>query len=259
VTDADVRPGGGRRRLVGNALLAAGALAAGALAVHAAPALTTITPMRRRLLPGLAGIGADPRHIAMTFDDGPDIRSTPMFLDLLDRLDVRATFFLLGRMVVRNRTLAKEIVAAGHEIGLHGYDHEPLINRSPAATRDDLTRGRDTVADACGQAPAWYRPPYGILTTAALRTARRLDLTTVLWTAWGRDWTARATTDSVVRTVTGSLAGGGTILLHDSDCTSFPESWRATLGAVPLLVSAMRHRGYMVGPLGEHRLAPTRG
>ena len=71
------------------------AVAAGAVMVHAAPALTTIAPLRRRYLPGLSGVGR-PDHVALTFDDGPDPAGTPRFLDLLRAERVHATFFVLG-------------------------------------------------------------------------------------------------------------------------------------------------------------------
>jgi hypothetical protein len=86
--------------------------------------------------------------------------------------------------------------------------------------------------------------------------ARRLGLRPVLWTAWGEDWTARATPETVSRTVLADLGPGSTILLHDSDVTSVPGSWRATLGAVPRIVEACRERGLRPGPLAEHGLRP---
>ncbi len=235
------------RRLGG----AVGVAAVAALAWHAAPALTAIGRMRQRYLPALAGVGS-PDHVALTFDDGPHPLSTPRFLDVLDRLGVRATFFLLGRWAARTPGLVREIVAAGHEVGLHGYDHRCLLARGPHGTRADLTRGRDLIGELTGQPVRWYRPPYGVLTGAALDSSHRLGLTPVLWTAWGEDWIPRATPDSVYRTVLSDLAGGGTVLLHDSDVTSTPGSWRATLGAVPALVAACRERGLDVGPLAAH-------
>jgi peptidoglycan/xylan/chitin deacetylase (PgdA/CDA1 family) len=238
-------------------VLKAAALAAGVIAAaQAAPALASIGPLRARVAPGLAGVG-DPGHVALTFDDGPHPLSTPRFLTVLDRLGVRATFFLLGRWAARSPGLAKEIAAAGHEIAVHGYDHRCLLARSPRATYDDLTRARDVIADATGAPVRWFRPPYGVLTTATLGATRRLGLTPVLWTAWGEDWTARATPESVYRTVTADLAGGGTVLLHDSDVTSVPGSWRATLGALPRLVATCRERGLRPGPLAEHGVHPT--
>jgi len=227
----------------------------GLLAVaNALPALSSIAPMRNRMLPGLAGTG-DPGHVALTFDDGPDPKSTPLFLDLLDKRGVKATFFLLGFMLERAPGLGREIAAAGHEIALHGYTHRVMLARGPLSTRDDITRGHHLVAEVTGVEPRWYRPPYGVLTTAARVTASRLGMRTVLWTTWGRDWTDTASPDSVQCLVQRDLRGGGTILLHDSDCTSKPEAWRSTLGAVPRLLDTMEERGWRVGPLREHGLA----
>jgi peptidoglycan-N-acetylglucosamine deacetylase len=74
----------------------------------------------------------------------------------------------------------------------------------------------------------------------------------VLWTAWGRDWETKATQQPVFDTVNDRLGGGGTVLLHDSDCTSAPDSWRRTLGALPRLLDEIERRKLRVGPLGEH-------
>ncbi|MBO0870452.1 MAG: polysaccharide deacetylase family protein, partial [Micromonosporaceae bacterium] len=213
--------------------------------------------LRRRLAPATAGHGDD-RHVALTFDDGPDRRSTPHFLRLLRARQVTATFFLLGRMLPGNADVAAELVADGHEIGLHGFDHRCLLWRGPRATYDDLARGRDAVAEATGVVPRWWRPPYGVLTAAALVAAARLELTPVLWTAWGRDWAAAATPVSVRRIVLKDLGRGGTLLLHDSDCTSAPGSWRTTLAALPGLLDHCQVRGWQVGPLRDHGHQPAR-
>jgi peptidoglycan/xylan/chitin deacetylase (PgdA/CDA1 family) len=191
-------------------------------------------------------------HVALTFDDGPDPRSTPYFLDLLAEYRVHATFFLLGRMLVADPGLGRALVEAGHEVAVHGWEHRLLLKRSAAATADDIRRAYGYIGEATGQPPRWYRPPYGVLTAAARRTAIRLGMTPVLWTAWGRDWEARATSGSVAATVRRHLAGGGTVLLHDSDCTSTPESWRATLWALPGLIESIRDAGLAIGPLRDH-------
>ncbi|WP_433074991.1 polysaccharide deacetylase family protein [Dactylosporangium sp. CA-052675] len=224
------------------------------LAATLAPPLTAITPLRRAYMPHLAGVGR-PGHVALTFDDGPDRRSTPHILRILREHDVRATFFLLGSMLAEDPQLGRELVDAGHEVAVHGWHHRLLLRRGPAATELDITRARMLIASVTGRAPRWYRPPYGVFTLAALRACRRQRLTPVLWTAWGRDWEARATPDSIVRTVTRRLSGGGTLLLHDTDVTSAPGSWRRTAAALPELLAWARERGLSVGPLAEHTAA----
>ncbi|SHM49370.1 polysaccharide deacetylase family protein [Streptomyces yunnanensis] len=233
------------------ALLASATVLPGLAALHAAPVVSTFGPLRNTAMPRLAGQGR-PDHVALTFDDGPDHLSTPHFLRLLESRGIHATFFLLGSMLLRSRGLAKEMAAAGHELAVHGWHHRPLLLRGPRATWDDIARARDAVADVTGRPPALFRPPYGVMTTAAHLTCRRLGLTPVLWTCWGEDWRQRATAHSVRNTVLQDLRGGGTILLHDSDCTSATGSWRTTLRALPRILDTCQARDWHVGPLREH-------
>jgi peptidoglycan-N-acetylglucosamine deacetylase len=229
-------------------VLAAAGLAAVA---HAGPGLTGLGPVRRAAFPGLAGRG-DPGHVALTFDDGPDPAATPEFAALLARRGVRATFFVLGEMAARAPGLVADLAGAGHEIGVHGFEHRYLTWRGPRATLDDLSRATDLIARAAGTRPRLFRPPYGVLTGGALLAARRLGLRPVLWGAWGREWRPGASAGSVYATLAGGLHGGVTILLHDSDCTSPPGSWRAALGALPLLLDECARRDLAVGPLRDH-------
>jgi peptidoglycan/xylan/chitin deacetylase (PgdA/CDA1 family) len=239
------------------AFTAAGALAAAAGA-HAVPAVTTFGPLRNRCMPALAGQGS-PGHVALTFDDGPDPHSTPHFLRLLERAGVSATFFLLGEMLVHAPGLARDLAAAGHEIGVHGWAHRPALLRGPGATARDLARVHDLAAHVLGTPPTLYRPPYGVFSASAHLACRALGMRPVLWTAWGEDWRRGATPASVHDTVMRSLRGGGTVLLHDSDCTSAPGSWRVTLAALPRILDTCAERGWRVGPLRDHGSPGRRG
>jgi peptidoglycan/xylan/chitin deacetylase (PgdA/CDA1 family) len=231
-------------------VLRAGAVVAGsAVLLHSVPSVTRV-PVVQRFLPGLAGRGR-PDHVALTFDDGPDGCGTPPLLDLLADLDVRATFFLLGEQVVRHPDIARRIAAEGHEIALHGWHHRYSLGVSPWALRRSLNRAVDVIGAATGAAPRWYRPPYGVATAGTFLAARELGLSTVLWSRWGLDWRSTATPSSVLAEL-GEVTGGDTILLHDSDITSSPGSWRAPLGAVRPLVTKLREQGLDVGPLAAH-------
>jgi peptidoglycan/xylan/chitin deacetylase (PgdA/CDA1 family) len=224
------------------------------VAAQLGPALTAIGPVRV-LTPALSGVG-DRDHVALTFDDGPDPRSTPAFLRLLREHEVNATFFLLGEMLARSPALGRRLVESGHEVAVHGWDHRCLAWRTPRSTYEGLARARDLIATRTGCVPRWFRPPYGVLTLAALQAARRLDLTPVLWTSWGRDWTGRATAESVLAAATRGVAGGGVVLLHDSTGGyAAPGAWRATLGALPGLVEHCRRHELGIGRLDEHGLA----
>lgn len=235
-----------RRGALGGAL----AVAAG---LQALPLLTFLPPLRPAW-PWLVGRGRTD-HVALTFDDGPDAASTPSFIAELERLDVRATFFLLGTMCMRHPDIAHRLRDAGHELAVHSWDHRNHIRHLPGRqTADQLARTADLIETQTGMRPELFRPPYGALTGAALVAAREQGLRTVLWTAWGKDWEERATPESVATLVTSQLDGGGTILLHDSDCTSAPWSWRATLGALPAIKQWCESRSLELGPLREHGL-----
>ncbi len=158
-------------------------------------------------------------------------------------------------MVARAPGLAAELTAAGHEVGVHGWDHRYLPLRGPYAVRDDIARARDAVAEATGAIPAFYRPPHGVLTTAAMSAARRLGMTPLLWTCWGREWAPGATSESVLATIRRDLTGGGTVLLHDSDCTSPPGSClSATRG--PSRAARRVRRSWLAG---RYRVTSTDG
>ncbi len=244
--------GRGRSGTLARAVLASGA----ALAVaQGAPGLTALAPVRRRF-PGLSGAGAAD-HVALTFDDGPDPGWTPRFLATLAARRVHATFFLLGPLVQAAPQLAAEIAAAGHEIGVHGWDHRYATVRGPGALHDDLARACDTIAAAAGTVPRLYRPPYGVLSGGALIAARRLGLRPVLWDTWGREWAPGATPESVQATLASTLDGGGTVLLHDSDATAPPGTAATALAALPWLLDECARRALRVGPLAGHQADST--
>jgi peptidoglycan/xylan/chitin deacetylase (PgdA/CDA1 family) len=240
-----------RLNVVGEASAALAGVVGVTALVHAGPALAGVSPIGMRVTPSLVGRGR-PGHVALTFDDGPDPASTPEFLTVLDGLGWRATFFMLGTRARRSPGLVADVVAAGHEVAVHGDEHRNMLRRTPWGAADDIRRCRDTLSELSGATPVWFRPPFGILSYGALRGARRAGLTTVLWTTWGRDWREAATPETVAADVMRRYVDGGTVLLHDVDGESYPGSWRSALGALPLLADEFAARGLVVGPLGDH-------
>lgn len=217
-----------------------------------------MSPFGIRVTPSLLGLGR-PDHVALTFDDGPDPASTPAFLEELDRRGWHATFFMLGTLARQSPSLVAEVVAAGHEVAVHGDEHRNMLRRTPWGARDDIRRATDTIAELTGREPTWFRPPFGVLSLGALRGAKRAGLTTVLWTTWGRDWRKEATSSTVVTDVLRRYVAGGTVLLHDTDGQSYPGCWHAALGALAPLADAFAARDLTVGPLSEHGLAHRAG
>ncbi|HEX3692494.1 MAG TPA: polysaccharide deacetylase family protein [Solirubrobacteraceae bacterium] len=212
------------------------------MAGYLTPALAF--PSRRlRAALGVEDRTASGRGYALTFDDGPHAYATPAVLEILAEHDVSATFFLVGEQVLRNRTVAGEIAARGHAIGLHCHRHRNLLRLSPRQVREDHARAVAAIEDATGATPQLYRPPYGILNAEALRSARRAGRRTFLWSHWGRDWDRRATPEGVASRVTEGVGDGAVLLLHDADDYGYPGCWQATVGGLPRILHTLAERG----------------
>jgi peptidoglycan/xylan/chitin deacetylase (PgdA/CDA1 family) len=220
----------------------AGAFALAIAVPHAGPALAPIVPAVGRRLPvvlreeGVEGV-------ALTFDDGPHPQGTPAVLEILHAAGQSATFFLVGEQVERRPALAAEIVAAGHRVELHCHRHRNQLRLTPQMLIDDAERGRAAIEEASGQAIADYRPPYGIFSGSGLAAIRSRGWRPVLWSQWGRDWTRRATAESITRKATDGIRPGDIVLLHDADFYSARNSWERTASALPRMLDELGMRG----------------
>jgi peptidoglycan-N-acetylglucosamine deacetylase len=204
-----------------------------------------------RVLPG--GLcrwrGPSGDGVALTFDDGPDPRTTPYALDRLDQLSLVATFFCLGQQVVLHPELVSEIHHRGHQVETHGFRHEHHFLRTPRWVRADL----DSAIDALGQVdihPRWFRPPFGQTSGATMVEARRHDLRLVLWSAWGREWD-EPDSSSVARRVRAGVGPGGIVLLHDADVLSPPGSSRRATEALGPIAEDLHRRGLTARTLDQ--------
>jgi peptidoglycan/xylan/chitin deacetylase (PgdA/CDA1 family) len=222
-------------------------LALGAGAAWALPAAAGAwAPLRAPL--GIADRTRSGLGVGLTFDDGPHPQGTPAVLELLAASGVRATFFLVGEQIERTGSLAREIVAAGHDVALHCHRHRNLLRLTPGQVRSDLERARALISEATGREPGLYRPPYGIFSFPALRWARERGLRPLLWTHWGRDWERAASAESIARRACAGLDPGSVLLLHDADDYSAPGSWRRTAAALPRVLAELERLQLRPGP-----------
>lgn len=153
--------------------------------------------------------------MVLTFDDGPDPRYTPAILDTLARYGVRAMFFVCGEMADENRDLLRRMVSEGHVIGNHTWTH-PLIPRlSRPALASEIARTSDVVRQAVGEAPLWFRAPYGAWNRAAFEIGAELGMEPLAWTVDTLDWKEPGTT-TIVSRVLGGAAPGVIVLSHDA-------------------------------------------
>jgi peptidoglycan-N-acetylglucosamine deacetylase len=181
--------------------------------------------------------------VCVSFDDGPHPEGTPAVLEALARRSATATFFVVGEQVERFPALAREIVAAGHELAVHGYRHRNQMRLLPSEFADDLERAVEVIGEAYGRRPRLYRPPYGIFTLTGLSEVRRSSLAPLLWSRWGRDWRRNTNPREIARLAANGASAGDVLLLHDADWYSAPGSHRNTAEALPAILDALAERG----------------
>jgi peptidoglycan/xylan/chitin deacetylase (PgdA/CDA1 family) len=185
----------------------------------------------------------DTAGVSVTFDDGPHPEGTPAVLEVLAGFGARATFFLVGEQVARRPALAASIVAAGHEVALHGFRHRLQLRMSAGSVSEDLRLGAAAIFDATGVQVCWHRPPYGIYSAAGLAAARDADLRPLLWSRWGKDWRRFTTPARIAARAVAGVGAGDVILLHDADFYSSPRSHERTVAALPAILTELRRRG----------------
>ena len=234
------------------ALLGLLALASGSLVMYCAVVLAFLTvvglgatiPQLSLFGPYVCRGNATRRCVALTFDDGPDPRSTPALLELLRTGGVEAAFFCVGHRVAAHPELAARIVDGGHLIENHTYAHSKTTNFfSVDQLQTDLARTQTVIQQATGMAPILFRPPMGLSNPKIFRVARSLGLTVIGWSARGLD-TRITEPERIVARIERRLKPGAIILLHDGNIPA-----ERLVVTVKLLLDRLRALGYDVARL----------
>ncbi len=181
--------------------------------------------------------------VALTFDDGPGT-DTMRILQALTRLRVPATFFVIGRQIAGRERELRAVVAHGHAIGNHTWDHPDLTRLSRARVRSELLGTRNAIRAATGVDPVLYRPPYGAVDRRVMAAVAGARMVPVLWDVDGDDWADDATPARVARTVMREVRPGSIILLHDGGGRR-----GVTVRALPRIVAGLRARHLEIVPL----------
>jgi peptidoglycan-N-acetylglucosamine deacetylase len=205
------------------------------------------TVQRWTWMPGLEHL---PSGVALTFDDGPDPDGTPQVLDALDAAGVRATFFVVGEQLARHHAIARDAMARGHELALHGFEHKEHDSFPGRAARDDVARALGTFEAAVGRPPRYFRPPYGRFSAHSYEACADLGLQPVYWSAWGLDWETVGP-ERIVELVSRNLEDGAIVLLHDSARYGHRRDAKATADAIGPIAARAAELELAVAPVGE--------
>lgn len=171
-------------------------------------------------------------EVALTFDDGPSPKYTPLLLDGLKERNVRATFFLLGQNVKENQELVQRMQAEGHLLGNHTYNHVQL-NKIPETTaRQEILKTNNEIYEATGKYPEYMRPPYG-----AWKKNMELcvEMLPVFWDIDTLDWKSQ-NVDAILKAAGEEPEDGSIILMHDE--------YQTSVEAALLLIDRLKEKGY---------------
>ena len=172
--------------------------------------------------------------IALTFDDGPNIKYTPMLLDGLKERGIKATFFLIGANTEQeeSKKIVKRMYEEGHLIGNHTYSHVQMTHLSEEAAVREIERTDQVISAITGEHVAYMRPPFG----AWQRELEvRMEVLPVLWSVDPLDWTTE-NVDEIVSKVVTEVEEGDIILLHDCYASSVEAALR--------IVDILQKEGY---------------
>jgi len=181
--------------------------------------------------------------VALTFDDGPHPVHTPRLLDILAERRVRATFYVIGTLVRRYPEIVQRMVAEGHELGNHTWQHPTLSQHGDTRVLSEIDRTQEAIWQTVGYLPVTFRPPYGAITPRQSRMLHASrNLPTVVWSVDPQDW-RRPGASVVARRMVEGARPGAIILAHDIH--------GPTVSAVPDAITGLHGRGYRCVTMSE--------
>ena len=183
------------------------------------------------------------KGVSFTFDDGPDSKITPQILDVLAAENVKATFFIIGNKVEKNKDLLLRIYNEGHTIGNHSYSHTiKLTMFSTSKLKKDIAKCSSCIEKVIHQKPLFFRPPFGVTTPRYHRALKFLNMKSIGWTLRSLD-TVAETKEALYKKVVTKIAPGSIVLFHDTQ--------DITLSILTEIIHYCKKSGIEIVPLPE--------
>jgi peptidoglycan/xylan/chitin deacetylase (PgdA/CDA1 family) len=184
----------------------------------------------------------DLKVVALTFDDGPDVKYTPAVLKLARDKGLRLTFFVVGKEAHAHPELVRQEVAEGHAVGNHTWDHPALPGKTLADDISEIERCEDEIEAITGERPHLFRPPKGQWDGETFLAASELGYQIVLWSAAVGHHVVQQP-EAMAQRIIETVRPGAIILAHDGDATHRLDRTRV-MKSLPLLVQGLQEKGY---------------
>jgi peptidoglycan/xylan/chitin deacetylase (PgdA/CDA1 family) len=225
----------------------AGAVAAGAATFAGAH---TMIPWSQLYGKNFNGIPEGQKILALSYDDGPNDPWTMKLLEVLDKHQVPATFFMVGQHVRARPEIARAVARAGHAVGNHCFTHPNLIFAGNAKLRQELEETSRAIEDATGERPFLFRPPFGGRRPGTFKVVEELKMFPVMWRVTCFDWSAKSHTE-ILKHARRQIAGGEVVLLHDGGHLRMGEDRSHTVRATDELIGEYKDRGFLFTTVPE--------
>ncbi|MBN2238001.1 MAG: polysaccharide deacetylase family protein [Bacteroidales bacterium] len=155
--------------------------------------------------------------VLLTFDDGPDPKITPQVLDILDKNQVKAIFFLIGEKAEKYPELVKEIVKRGHSLGNHSFMHSHWFDFFCAKEmHEEITKTTSILSKLGKQQVKYFRPPFGVTNPNLKKALTKTNLLSVGWTFRSFDTLKNKSAEEIAARIKATIKGGEILLFHDN-------------------------------------------
>ena len=181
--------------------------------------------------------------VALTIDDGPHYKTTPIMLAVLREKKVKLTLFILGQNAANHPEILAQAVADGHEIANHAYTHKPLTKMSKTEIGEEFDKAEKAITVVAPK-PTLYRPPGGAYNEAVTAEAEKRGYRNILWSIDPGDW-RRPSVEQVVDNVMKNVEPGSIVLLHEGQ---YPLP---TPEAIGIIIDKLRAQGYSILTVSE--------
>lgn len=185
----------------------------------------------------------DGGEVALTFDDGLNGRTTLAVAEALERRGATGTFFVVGHTLLEQPEVARALIAHGHLLASHSYEHRSVSILDPQY--DEVAQTQAAFASTIGRCPRFYRPPHGVHTPFVHLAVRRAGMRLVNWDVAVRDWTATEA-DRLAERVLHDVRGGSIVLLHDGRDGEPGIDRSVVIDALPKILEGLQARGLRV-------------
>ena len=182
---------------------------------------------------------ATEQMVSLTFDDGPNPKTTPLILDILKKYNAKATFFILGQNIAGNEDIIRRMVAEGHEVANHSWSHPNFTKLSPDQIKQEVEQTQAALEQITGQRPLMVRPPYGAVNQTVMNA---MNLPAIYWSVDSLDWKSRDP-KAILNVIQANTHPGSIVLLHDIH--------QPTAESIEPVIQYLQGQGYNLGTLSN--------